>query len=53
MRAPALIVTQQALLARLPPSARPVVLLDADWPAIAQERADAPVTGVQPTNLAY
>ena len=50
---PALIVTQQALLARLPPMPAPVVLLDADWPAIAQERADAPVTGVQPTNLAY
>jgi surfactin family lipopeptide synthetase C len=35
-------------------AARPqVILLDADWPQIAQENTDNPASGVSPANLAY
>ncbi len=52
----AIVVTQQALLGRLPPDparTRTTVRLDADWPAIALQPRTAPHTGLDPRNPAY
>ena len=47
------IVTQAGLAERLPKSEARLVRLDADWPSIAGQPADAPETGVSPEDLAY
>jgi amino acid adenylation domain-containing protein len=49
---PQVVLTQQRLRDRLPPTER-VVLLDADWGTIAKERSDNPREGTSPNNLAY
>ena len=51
-RAPVL-VTQSGLLDRLPAYGARIVQLDADAPAIAQEPATAPRSGLNPDNAAY
>src|SRR6476619_5475471 len=50
--APALL-TRAALRAHLPAHDAHVVCLDADWPAIAQQPATAPVTNLAPQHPAY
>jgi amino acid adenylation domain-containing protein len=47
------LLTQEALMDRLPAHDAQVVRLDADWPAIAAEPTTAPPSGVHPDNLAY
>ena len=51
------LVTQQALLERLPgcrrPRARRIVRLDADWPAIARQPDTAPPLDLDPRHPAY
>ncbi|HEU0084715.1 MAG TPA: amino acid adenylation domain-containing protein, partial [Bradyrhizobium sp.] len=47
------LLTQAALVERLPASAATVVRLDADWPRIAAGPDTAPVSGADPANLAY
>src|SRR5258706_7717903 len=47
------LLTQEALMDRLPAHDAQVVRLDADWPAIAAEPTTAPTSGVHPDNLAY
>ncbi len=47
------LLTQQNLLAELPPHQARIVCLDRDWPLIAQESAKNPVSRVTTTNLAY
>ena len=47
------LVTQSALLERLPPHDARIVRLDADWPAIAACPDTAPITGLGPHNSAY
>jgi len=51
--APVAIVAQAAVASRLPPSSIPVVELDADNAAIAQEPTTRPAAEVQPDDLAY
>ncbi len=51
-RAPVL-VTQSALVERLPPHDTRLVRLDADWPAIAACPATPPITRLKPHNAAY
>jgi amino acid adenylation domain-containing protein len=47
------LVTQQRLVDRLPHSGTTRVCLDVDWPVIARQREDNPVSGVTADNLAY
>src|SRR5262249_1817935 len=47
------LVTQSALLGKLPPHDSRAVQLDADWPAIASRPGTAPVSGLEPRNSAY
>jgi amino acid adenylation domain-containing protein len=47
------LVTQERLVASLPAHEAAIVCLDRDWPAIAQEREETPVSGVTADNLAY
>jgi natural product biosynthesis luciferase-like monooxygenase protein len=51
------LISQQALRERLPADAtgagRKLVLIDADWSAIATQPATAPASGVGPANIAY
>jgi len=47
------LLTCQSLRERVPESAATVICLDADWPLIASEPHDAPITNVVPDNLAY
>jgi amino acid adenylation domain-containing protein len=49
----AVLLTQQSLLNRLPPSAAPVICLDAGWEEIARNTESNPVSVVGPQNLAY
>jgi amino acid adenylation domain-containing protein len=51
-KAPVLL-TQAALVERLPESDATVVRLDADWPRIAAGPDTAPISDVAPANLAY
>ena len=48
-----LLLTQEHLIKRLPPSDATVVCLDKDWPTISRECRQDPVAAVNPTNLAY
>jgi amino acid adenylation domain-containing protein/non-ribosomal peptide synthase protein (TIGR01720 family) len=47
------LLTEAALAAASPAHDAEVIRLDADWPAIAQARTDAPQVRVAPANLAY
>ncbi len=47
------LVTQSALLERIPEADAPIVRLDADWPAIATRPNSAPASNVKPANTAY
>ncbi|MEQ8997813.1 MAG: amino acid adenylation domain-containing protein [Coleofasciculus sp. B1-GNL1-01] len=47
------LLTQEALVARLPDLKSSVVCLDADWTLIAQESRKNPVSHTRPENLAY
>jgi amino acid adenylation domain-containing protein len=47
------LLTQQHLLDRLPPSESKVVCVDSDWNVIAQQRAENLSERVRPENLAY
>src|SRR5262249_2458829 len=47
------ILTQAHFRNNLPDPAASVVCLDTDWPAIAQQPAEAPASPVSPENLAY
>ena len=47
------LVTQAALLDRLPAHAARIVRLDADWPAIAKNPTTAPANRLLPSNTAY
>src|SRR5205085_5805672 len=49
----AVLVTQEALVDRLPAQQADVIRLDADWHAIARQPATAPATGPHPQNAAY
>jgi non-ribosomal peptide synthetase component F len=51
-RAPVLI-TQSAVLDRLPANGARIVRLDADWPAIAAQPISAPALALDPHNTAY
>jgi amino acid adenylation domain-containing protein len=52
--APPILLTEQARLADLPPTAARILCLDRDWPAIAQRPATNPdPSGLSPDNLAY
>src|SRR5207344_515282 len=51
-RAPVL-VSQSALLDRLPPHDARIVRLDADWPVIAARPSTAPANDLSPHNTAY
>jgi amino acid adenylation domain-containing protein len=54
--APALLLTEAALQARLPAPALPRVRIDADWPAIAlrdDANPDPAALGLEPRHLAY
>ena len=48
-----LLLTQKSLLATLPQHAGQAVCMDTDWPAIAEEPAGNPQSGVKPGNLSY
>ena len=48
-----LLVTQAALLDRLPAHAARIIQLDADWPAIAKNPTTAPANRLLPSNTAY
>ncbi|HXC70887.1 MAG TPA: amino acid adenylation domain-containing protein, partial [Pyrinomonadaceae bacterium] len=48
-----LLVTQQHVVAGLPPHHAEVVCLDSQWQEIAQENGHNPISPVQPENLAY
>jgi amino acid adenylation domain-containing protein len=50
---PPVLLTQQALLERLPATDGQLVCLDRDWPAIAAAPNQPVVSGVTPENLAY
>jgi amino acid adenylation domain-containing protein len=47
------LLTQEALLARMPETGAPVVCLDRDWPQIARRPHHRPVSGVTVRNPAY
>jgi len=47
------ILTQQHLRDAIPPNQATIVSLDAEWPAIAHEKADNPNRGARADNLAY
>src|SRR5262249_36963799 len=47
------LLTQSALLDRLPQHRARVVSLDSDWPAIAAHPATAPAVALQPESAAY
>ncbi len=47
------LVTQSALLDRLPAHGTRIVRLDADWPTIAQNSTTAPTVALDPHNTAY
>jgi amino acid adenylation domain-containing protein len=47
------LLTQQRLLAALPPTAAEPICLDADWEAIAREPAENPIRVATPENLVY
>ena len=47
------LVTQSALLDRLPAHGARIVRLDADWPTIAQHSTTAPAVALDPHNTAY
>src|SRR3546814_2939664 len=49
----AIIVTEEALLARLPPSPASVLCLDRDWPQVARRPDTAPDPVAGPEDLAY
>src|SRR2546421_10704551 len=48
-----LLLTQQRLLPKLPPTAQGVVCLDRDWQSIAGQSEQKPLSGVTAENLAY
>jgi len=48
-----MLVTQQHVVAGLPPHQADVVCLDSQWQEIAQENGHHPISPVQPENLAY
>jgi amino acid adenylation domain-containing protein len=48
-----ILLTQQHLLESIPQHQAHTIYLDSDWQAIAQQPADDPTSGVQPSNLAY
>src|SRR5262249_47189476 len=48
-----MLVTQSALLDRLPPYEARIVQLDADWPVIATCPGTVPATALEPHNTAY
>jgi amino acid adenylation domain-containing protein len=47
------LITQQDLEDRIPTAWAQILLIDAEWPEIASQPEDAPVSGVTPDNLAY
>jgi amino acid adenylation domain-containing protein len=47
------LITQEALENRIPSVWAQIVLMDAEWPEIASQSEDSPVTHVTPENLAY
>ena len=47
------LLTQQALLDRLPAHGARIVRLDGDWPTIAQHPTTAPTAALDPHNTAY
>ena len=47
------LITQQPLLAQLPPHSAQVICLDRDWDAIEQCSSDSPAVEIRPENLAY
>jgi amino acid adenylation domain-containing protein/non-ribosomal peptide synthase protein (TIGR01720 family) len=47
------LLTQEALVTRLPPSNAEQVRLDADWPRMAEQPDTAPASGVDADHLAY
>jgi amino acid adenylation domain-containing protein len=51
-KAPVLL-SQQALVDRLPASAAKVVHLDTDWESIARQPEECPASGARPADLAY
>lgn len=48
-----ILLTQQHLLESIPQHQAHTVYVDSDWPSVAQQPADNPTSGVQPSNLAY
>ncbi len=48
-----LVLTQESIVSDLPGFGGQCILLDTDWPAIAQEPESEPLTNVSPSNLAY
>ena len=50
---PPIVLTQEALVERLPKHGAKIVRLDSDWPAIATESGENPEGGSTPDNLAY
>ena len=53
MRGATVLVTQSALLARLPPHGARVVQLDAEAPASRAQPTSAPAVALDPQNTAY
>ncbi len=49
----AVLLTQQKLVVSLPQHCAMLVLLDADWEQIAQQKSENPSSGVDPLQLAY
>ncbi|MGI8502515.1 MAG: amino acid adenylation domain-containing protein [Hassallia sp.] len=49
----AVLLTQQRLMVSVPQHSAQVVLLDADWEDIAQERQENPISGAKADNFAY
>jgi amino acid adenylation domain-containing protein/non-ribosomal peptide synthase protein (TIGR01720 family) len=47
------LLTQQRLLERLPPSQATILYLDADWETIAKTEQSNPVSGVTPEDMVY
>src|SRR5690606_33108921 len=53
---PSVLLTEEAIAARLPDTPTPIVKLDADWPRIEEEsplNLDAGMLGLRPGHLAY
>jgi amino acid adenylation domain-containing protein len=50
---PAVLLTQQRCLAKLPPHQIPVLCIDTEWTTIAQHPAASPVSAALPDHLAY